>query len=325
MGAVSGKNWITPEPWKIGIEEICPGVYAYIQPYGELGVSNAGLVVDREEAMAVDALLAPSMTRRFLAAIKKVTSRPVNRLVNTHHHVDHTGGNFLFRGAEIISHTHCRDEMERAGLPVKALQQFMPRFADEYSKLKPALPRVTFEDTLVLHQSLHQIELRHLGPAHTFGDAFVYLPKEKVIFAGDLAFFYVTPMAFQGHVGNWIKIADRILKLDVETIVPGHGPIGGKKELREMRSYLALIRREARKRFDEGMPPDEAARDMRLGIYARWRESERILPNVMRLYQEFKDELQQPLDMTMVFNGMRRLREEWKEKSEEGKGGLCCM
>jgi cyclase len=182
---------------------------------------------------------------------------------------------------------------------------------------------VTFEDRMVFHQAERDVELRHLGPAHTFGDAFVILPKDKVLFAGDLAFYYVTPLAFQGHVGNWIKVADRILKMDVETIVPGHGPIGGKKELREMRAYLTLIRREAKKRFDSGMTAEQAARDVKLGIYARWREPERILPNIMRLYQEFRDELDQPLDGMAVFEGMRKLRAEWHGHAA-GEPDMCC-
>jgi glyoxylase-like metal-dependent hydrolase (beta-lactamase superfamily II) len=317
-------GFVTPEGWKTGLKEVANGIFAYIQAHGELGVSNAGLITDRQSAMAVDALMVPSMTRRFLSAIKKVTRRPVSRLVNTHHHVDHTGGNSLFKEAEIISHTHCRDEIERTAMPAEAFKQLMPRFASEYDKLKLSVPKVTFEDKLIFHQADRNIELRHLGPAHTFGDAFVYLPKEKVVFAGDLAFYYVTPMAFQGHVGNWIKVADRILKMDVETIVPGHGPVGGKKELRDMRAYLMYIRREAKKRFDDGMPAHEAARDVRLGIYARWREPERILPNVMRLYQEFRDELDQPLNPLEVFEAMRRLRKEMYPH-EEDESGMCCV
>ncbi len=316
-------NWITPEGFKTGIEEVAPKVYAYIQAFGELGVSNAGLLLDKEGAMAVDALMVPSMTRRFLAAIKKVTKQPVTRLVNTHHHIDHSGGNFLFRDAEIVSHTYCREEIERTGMPVDFFQKRIPRFAAEFSKLKLAVPEVTFADRLVFHQAGREVELRHLGPAHTFGDAFVYLPKDRLLFAGDLAFYYVTPLAFQGHVGNWIKVADRILKMDVETIVPGHGPIGGKKELREMRAYLALIRREAKKRFDAGMTAEQAARDLKLGIYVRWREPERILTNVMRLYQEFCHELDQPLDALQVFEGMRKLRAEW-HGHDAGEPDMCC-
>jgi cyclase len=316
-------NFITPAGFKTGIEEVAPKVYAYIQAYGELGVSNAGLLVDKKEAMAVDALMVPSMTRRFLAAMKKVTTKPVTRLVNTHHHIDHIGGNSLFRQAEIVSHAYCRDEILRTGLPVEFFQQRIPRFAAEFSKVKLAAPQLTFEDRMVFHHSRRQVELLHLGPAHTFGDAFVYLPKEKIVFAGDLAFYYVTPLAFQGHVGNWIKVADRILKMDVEIIVPGHGPIGGKKELRQMRAYLALIRREAKKRFDAGMSTQQAARDIKLGVYARWREPERILPNVMRLYQEFRNELDQPLDLIAMFEGMRQLRTELHGHAA-GEPDMCC-
>jgi glyoxylase-like metal-dependent hydrolase (beta-lactamase superfamily II) len=315
--------WIVPAGYKTGIEEVAPKVYAYIQAYGELGVSNAGLLLDKDGAMAVDALMVPSMTRRFLSAITKVTKKPVTKLVNTHHHIDHSGGNFLFREAEIISHTYCREEIERTGMPVEFFQKRIPRFATEFPKLQLAVPEVTFEDRMVFYQAGREVELRHLGPAHTFGDAFVYLPKDKVLFAGDLAFYYVTPLAFQGHVGNWIKVADRILEMDVETIVPGHGPIGSKKELREMRTYLTLIRREAKKRFDAGMTAEQAARDVKLGIYARWREPERILPNIMRLYQEFSNELHQPLDVMKMFDGMRQLRAEWHGHGA-GDPDMCC-
>ncbi|MGE0825093.1 MAG: MBL fold metallo-hydrolase [Candidatus Binatia bacterium] len=316
-------NWITPDNYKTGIEEVAPRVYAYIQAFGELGVSNAGLLLDKDGAMAVDALMVPSMTRRFLAAIKKVTRKPVTRLVNTHHHIDHIGGNFFFREAEIVSHTFCREEIVRTGLSFDLLQKRIPRFAGEFSKVKLAVPDVTFEDRIVFHQAGRVVELRHLGPAHTFGDAFILLPKEKILFAGDLAFYYVTPLAFQGHVGNWIKVADRILQMDIETIVPGHGPIGGKKELREMRAYLALIRREAKKRYDAGMTPEQAARDVKLGIYARWREPERILPNIMRLYQEFSNELDKPVDAMAMFEGMRQLRAEWHGHTA-GEPDMCC-
>src|SRR5215475_7088180 len=156
-------TWITPEGFKTGIEEVAPNVYAYIQAFGELGVSNAGLLLDKGSVMAVDALMVPSMTRRFLDAIKKVTKKPVTRLVNTHHHIDHTGGNAFFREAEIVSHTFCRDEIVRTGLPVESLQKRIPRFAAEFPKVKLAVPKVTFEDRLVFHQAERDVELRHLG------------------------------------------------------------------------------------------------------------------------------------------------------------------
>src|SRR5439155_777981 len=107
--------------------------------------------------------------------------------------------------------------------PVPLLQRFMPRFAREFPLLKVALPTVTFKDHLVIHDGDREIQLWHPGfTAHTVGDAVAYLPKERILFAGDIAFHYVTPLAFQGHVGNWIKAANRLLEYDADVIVPGH-------------------------------------------------------------------------------------------------------
>jgi len=303
-----------PTRWKSGMLEVGPRVFAYVQasgidPAGDTGVSNAGLILGHEGNVLVDALMVPSMTRRLVAAIKKTTRKPIATLVNTHHHLDHTGGNRFFRGATMIASEKCREALEPGFPPVPLLQRFMPRFAREFPLLKVVLPTVTFKDHLVIHDGDREIQLWHPGfTAHTVGDAVAYLPKERILFAGDIAFHYVTPLAFQGHVGNWIKAANRLLEYDADVIVPGHGPIGTTRELTRMRDYLVTVRREARERFDAGMPAEEAARDIELGVYAAWSDAERILPNVMRCYQEFRNELHLPLDLPRMLDGMERLR-----------------
>jgi cyclase len=298
-----------PASWKTGMIEVGPKIFAYVQATGETGISNSGLIVGKDAAVAVDALMVPSMTRALVAAIKKTTRKPVGQLINTHHHLDHTGGNRFFRGATIIASEKCRDALRPGFPPVPLLQRFMPRFAREFPLLKVALPMLTFEDRMVIRDGEHEIHLWHPAmPAHTQGDAAVFLPKERVLFAGDIAFHYVTPLAFQGHIGNWIKAADRLLTYEADLIVPGHGPIGAMADLKRMREYLALVRREAKKRFDAGMPEEAAARDIKLGAYAAWREAERILPNVMRCYQEFRHETDQALDLVRMLEGMERLR-----------------
>jgi len=119
----------------------------------------------------------------------------------------------------------------------------------------------------------------------------VLLPEERLLFAGDVAFHYVTPLAFEGHIGRWLEVCDRVDGLDVETIVPGHGPVGGKADLREMRGYLHYIRQQARAVFDAGRSEKEAAAAIDLGDYASWAEPERLPLNVGRLYQEFRGEI----------------------------------
>ena len=291
------------------MREVAPHVFAYVQATGQTGISNAGLIVGADGAVAVDALMVPSMTRKLVAAIKKTTRKKVGALINTHHHVDHTGGNSFFGGATIIATTNCRAELAPGFPPAPLLQRFMPRFAREFPGLALALPSVTFDERLVLHDGEREIHLWHPGtPAHTSGDATVFLPKERVVFAGDIAFHYVTPLAFQGHVGHWIAAVDRVLAFEADTIIPGHGPLGTRKELTLMRDYRALVRREAKIRFEAGMPAEAAARDIKLGAYASWHEAERLLPNVMRCYQEFRDETHLPLDIPAMLEGMERMR-----------------
>lgn len=291
--------------WQTGLVEVGPNAFAYVQAGGGLGISNAGLILGDEGALAVDALFMPPMTQAFIAAIKRVTQKPVRQLVNTHHHVDHTMGNQYFLPTQIISHANCRREMVRVGLPVDRLAELTPQFADEIRQINLTLPDVTFDDRLVLHFGDRVIELLYLGPAHTIGDTVVYLPQDKLLFAGDIAFHYVTPLAFEGHVSGWIRVIDRISKLDVETVVPGHGPVGSKAELREVRDYLALLRREANKCFQEGMNDWQAAKSIRLRWYGQWAEPERVLANVRKLYQEFRREALMPLDAEQTFRDIR--------------------
>src|SRR2546428_490202 len=241
------------------------------------------------------------MTGRLVAAIKKTSGKPIATLINTHHHLDHTGGTRFFPGATRIASERCREALAPGFPPLPLLRRFMPRFAREFPLLRVVLPTVTFKDHLVIHDGDREIQLWHPGfAAHTVGDAVAYLPRERVLFAGDIAFHYVTPLAFQGHVGNWIKAATRLLEYDAELSVRGHGPTGRNTELAARRDYLVAVRREARKGFDAG--------DIKLGVYASWSDAERILPNVMRCYQEFRNELDQPLDLPRMLDGMERLR-----------------
>ncbi len=289
--------------------EVGPDVFAYIQAGGEMGVANAGLIVGRSGAVAVDSLMVPSMTWSFIAAIRRVTSSPVRYLVNTHHHLDHTGGNHLFVGARIVAAAECRDILAEGFPPAATLGRFMPRFAREFSALRPVLPTLLLNDAPALGDGDREIRLWHPGwIAHTPGDTTVTVPSAGVLFAGDLAFHGVTPLALQGHVGNWLESLDHLLALDLRVIVPGHGPVGTKVDLARMRDYLAFVHREARIRYGAGMTAEQAAYDIPLGDYGSWREPERIVPNVARCFQEFRHETCLALDRVRIFEAMERLR-----------------
>jgi cyclase len=278
--------------WPTGLTEVGDGVFAYVQEGGGLCVANAGLVVGPESCVAIDPLFAPSMTRAFRAAIAGLTDKPVRLLVNTHHHVDHTMGNVLFPEAQIVSHANARREQERVGTGV--LEILRPRISALVAELDGVslrLPDLTFDGQLELHLGDRTLLLIHLGRAHTIGDALVVLPRERLVFAGDVAFHRVTPLALEGHVGDWIDVCDEVAGLAVDTIVPGHGPVGAKRDIAEMRGYLEMVHTQGRAAFDRGRSAQEATRAIDLGAYASWEEPERLALNVHRCYQEFRGEI----------------------------------
>src|SRR5437867_8152943 len=163
---------VVPTRWKSGMIEIGSKVFAYVQasgidPTGDTGVANSGLIVGSEAAVAVDALMVPSMTKKLVAAIKKATRKPIAQLINTHHHLDHTGGNRFFQRATIVASEKCREALAPGFPPVPLLRRFMPRFAAEFPKLEVVLPTVTFQDRMVLHDGDREIQLWHPGFARS--------------------------------------------------------------------------------------------------------------------------------------------------------------
>ncbi len=271
-------------------------MFAYVQATGGFCVANAGIIAGDARPTVIDALFAPAMTRTLLDEVRRLTANAApGRLINTHHHVDHTLGNAFFPAdAEIIAHARAKAEMERVGIGVlKLITRIAPHFAGQLDDAAERLPDVTFDgEGIELVAGGRRLRLLHFGTGHTLGDVLVHLPEERVLFAGDVGFFDVTPLAFEGHIGNWIKVCERVLAMDgVDVIVPGHGPIGGKDDLRAMLGYLELVHAGARAAFDAGASAEEAAASIELGEYAEWGEPERLPLNVNRLYQEFRGEL----------------------------------
>jgi cyclase len=279
--------------WKTELKQLAPNVFAYNQAGGPgllaQGVSNTGLIVGDDHLMAIDSTGAPFHARGFIAAAKKVAGdKPFRRLINTHHHGDHVNGNQFFGPLEIISHPYCRDEVLKAVATTPARWDKREGWADGTEERVLVPPTTTCEGKVIYYYGDSPVEVEFVGPAHTYGDLMVYVPKYRILFASDLAFFYVAPFAHNAHVGKWLQTIDRILRMDVETIVPGHGPIGGKKELAEMADYFRLLQGEVKKRLDAGMTPGRAAADIKLGKFDNWIGPERIVMNTVRLYNELR-------------------------------------
>jgi len=298
---------IVKKEWPTGMIELAKGVFAYIQPTGESGVSNAGLLIGDQSATLIDTLMVSSLNQPFFEAVKKATSLPITKIVHTHHHIDHIGGDSLFPQTEIWAHKAARERILKSGLLKPIFARFMPRFAREFDQVEIQPPTLSFEHDLTVYMGNREVRLIVLGPAHTPGDVAVYLPAEKILFSGDIAFYYVTPLAHEGTLKGWVQACDRILDMDVETIVPGHGPIGTKEDLRFVRDYLLLIQEEGGKALDAGYGPLEAGKKVNLGPFKEWREWPRALVNVYRWDLERKKQLDAPLDIALYMKIIEEL------------------
>lgn len=284
----AAKRFAPVPKWTTELKRLAPNVYGYIQSVDvawPAQLANCGMLAGPDHMMAIDSMAWPLHVKSFIAASKKATGKEFTRLLNTHHHGDHIFGNQYFAPAEIVSHEYCREQVaaQKSGMiwPKTEGQ------ADGTEVRTIVPPTVTMRDRLTYRLGNLEAQVMFLGEAHTWGDVVVYIPEHKILFAGDIAFHYVTPVAQSGHVTKWIEVIDKILAMDVDIIVPGHGALGGKKELADMREYFVILKREARKRFDAGVSPGRAAAEIDMGKYELWPRPERAVTNVVRLYAEF--------------------------------------
>ncbi|HEY1446953.1 MAG TPA: MBL fold metallo-hydrolase [Caulobacteraceae bacterium] len=302
-----------------GLHDLGNGGYAWLQPDGGWGWSNAGLIVDQGESLLVDTLFDVPLTREMLAAMKRAEPRAaatIDVLVNTHHNGDHCFGNECCEGAEIIAHTLAREAMIHEGpRGLARLMETAPQMGEagayftrifgafDFKGVTQTLPTTTFETEITRRVGGKTVHITHVGPAHTPGDALVHVPADKLVFTGDILFIEGHPIMWEGPVGNWIAACDRIMAMDVETVVPGHGPITGKRGVAAVRDYLSYVRDEAKKRFDADLSAFDAARDIDMSDYDSWGDGERIVVNVATLYKEFSGDAA-PNDIATLFGQM---------------------
>lgn len=280
----------TPGGWKTEWRELAPGVFAFVRDGGpgfDNGQrSNAGLVIGPDDCLLIDTLGPPIHAKELQAAVRRTTNKPVRRIVHTHFHRDHTNGDYLWDKAEVVTTPVGRTLLIDQGIPAHPYDN-RPDWQAGMSELRFVPATTTIGGPVSYWYGEREVRVLPTAPAHTAGDILVHLPKEKILFAGDIAFFKVTPSDFNGYVSTWLKTIDDILAMDVETIVPGHGPIGGKRELAEMGDYLKLVRDQAHKGYDAKLSPSAAAAAIRLGPYAAWPNADRLLSTVVRLYAEW--------------------------------------
>lgn len=289
-----------------GLHPLAKGAYAWLAPSGGWGWSNAGLIVDEEESLLVDTLYDLKLTGEMLRKMRAAepATHSIGTLVNTHANGDHCHGNELVTGANIIA--SAASALEMGELTPEAMAAIMestrePGPLSEYFQhcfgqfrfdgIRFTPPTHTFNGELDLKIGDKQVHLLEVGPAHTRGDVLVHSPSDRVVFTGDILFIDSTPLMWEGPAANWIKACLLIEEMDVDFIVPGHGPITDKHGVAKVRRYLQYVHDQARIRYDAGMSAFEAAKDIELTEYSAWSDPERIAINVDSLYREFSGDL----------------------------------
>jgi cyclase len=283
------------------LREVAEDVYAYIQPDGGWCLNNAGLITAGGRPALIDTAATEARATALKDAVARVTPYAPGYVVNTHPHGDHTFGNRLFADrAVIIAHEATRAEMDLAGLHLTGL---WPEVC--WGDVGVELPTLTFREPITLHLGDIRAEVMHLGTAHTKNDSVVWLPGQRVLFTGDIVMSGATPFCLTGSVSGSLAVIEKLRALAPQTIVSGHGPVGGIELLDSTEAYLRYVQDLATAGIAAGLTPLEAAREADLGPFAALLDSERLVPNLHRAYAEAAGaEPGHPLDITELFSEM---------------------
>ncbi|MFW5960109.1 MAG: MBL fold metallo-hydrolase, partial [Chitinivibrionales bacterium] len=304
--------------------KLCEDLYAYIQPDGSWGLSNTGLITGRDSALLIDTLYDYKHTSEMLQEMEGVLSKnsSIEYVINTHGNGDHWYGNSLINSrAQIISTDRAFIEMKK--LPPGKMNLLMKlsfllgkggKYAKEsfkefrYTGISPRYPDRKFSGETELSIGDLRIRLIELGPAHTQGDAIVYIPDKGVVFTGDLLFINTTPIAWESPLSNTIKACDYLLDIEADVYVPGHGPVTDKSGVQSVKNYFEYIYDKGKKLLMEGYSIIEAARKIDLKEYNSWIDKERLAANLYCIYKELHPE-EKGLSPISVFKLMKEFKD----------------
>jgi len=247
---------VSPSAWYV------EGVSALGSPANQNFISNAAFVITPAGVVVIDALGSPALATRLAAEIRKHTAQPITHVIVTHYHADHIYGLQAFKalGARIIAHRAAKEYLnsETARLRLQVSRQELAPWVNDDTHLVEADEWLDGEKTLTVGGV--EFQIKPVGPSHTPEDLAVYLPGEKVLFAGDLVFRSRIPYVGQADSRHWIAALDKLLSFDATVIVPGHGPLSheARKDMQLTRDYLRYLR-ESMGRAAQNLEPFEEA------------------------------------------------------------------
>lgn len=303
-----------PESRYFRLERLADGVFAAIIVPGTGAWGNAGIVDLGDAALVFDTFLTPAPARELRAAAETLTGHPVRYVVNSHYHLDHIFGNGEFPGALIVATEITRDLIAERNANLLARVRANPQLLDEIEAdmraepdetrradkaveldewraldaaaptMKLRLPDISFTERMVFHGPRRTAELLTFGGGHTLSDAFLYLPADRIAFMGDLVPVRTQP-SFFGDAATWIRILERVERLDIQTLVPGHGSVGTLADCATVRRYITDLKDLAGEVARRGGTADDAAALPVPAAYADWAAPATFPANMRFLYE----------------------------------------
>lgn len=269
--------------------QLAPGVYYRAADREKKIIANAGWIVFRDYVLVIDANY-PWGAKAILADVRKTTNKPIKFVFDTHYHADHAFGNSVWvdAGATIICSRECVAESKAKNTTAWAKDKGTGEFSLKSVRLEH--PQVGFQDRLVFDDGEHRVELTRMGPGHTIGDSVAYLPKEKILFTGDLCVNFAGNNIADpdANPDNWLRALDALIQKDVGVLIPGHGGQGTTETLRGQRAYLADMINGVRAGIQKGATADQLAKQLDLKKHNPWGQDEaRNETSVRAVYAKF--------------------------------------
>ena len=264
------------------LRQIVPGHYLY-----STGTFNSGVIVTSDGAVVLDALASESAARAARDAITRATGQPVRVLVSGTHHNQYSKGNGAYTDVLKVGHENYRTD----------LLALMQREKIPAAEQQARLPTQTFRDRLTLYLGGKEIQILHIGRAHTRGDSVVFVPQDRIVYLSEVYFANQFLFINDGYGLDWLKALDAIEALDADIFVPGHGPIPAdpretRQGLRGFRQMLVDVRDAVQQEIARGATEDQAAATLRWPTYEKLLgyEAQRATA-VRRLYRQLTGQM----------------------------------
>lgn len=288
---------------------------------------NVTFLVTGEGVLVADSGNDSAEGRWVVEKIKEKTDKPIKYVVLTHYHFDHSLGLLGFpKDVTVIAHSNCAQNISRFGetqfkwlletsFPGQ-IEEFQQKIAklkkenspgvkkeekelkkltqklEELKKRQLIYPGITFEKKITLRMGKEKIEIIYPGPAHTNGNALVYIPGRKVIIMGDMLFYgYIPYIDWQAgsDTRHWIDCLDKLSQWDIEKVVPGHGEVTAKSAFEQKKRYLADLRKSVKEAMDKGLSLEEMTKSIKMENYKHWKFYEFLASNIEAVYHEMKN------------------------------------